>query len=281
MSPAEDDTCMFLEKFFVAFDFCPVERVFVWLNCNCFLNVAPQLHDTAGQMGCQCCRMIKRWVWLCSHYLLFVCFVPLFCVTWSFWWIFFTFNWDWSVLTLHLCFKAFFVCFFKSTEASLPRNTAPVTSSHCVNTVFVSMLALLMLAATASQSHYGWRLLALYCYLLSNNLSPYLQSQFKSLLAHITISCVVSCRSIYNMSALSASRGLFVQTVSQYANSHPPWLLYFFTELSIRSESTRHCCQGSTSPFFYRWTGRPNSAGKRDFDCRLMKGHAVIRIPES
>lgn len=36
-------------------------RVFVWLNFDNFVHVSLQLHDTASQMGCQCCRMIKRW----------------------------------------------------------------------------------------------------------------------------------------------------------------------------------------------------------------------------
>lgn len=71
------------QRSFVAF-ICAVQSkksFFAWLRFNCFLNVPPQLHYTAGQMGCQCCRMIKRWVWLCSRYLfLFVCFVPRFCV---------------------------------------------------------------------------------------------------------------------------------------------------------------------------------------------------------
>lgn len=37
-----------------------IQKVVVWLKFNGFLHVPPQLHDTAGQMGCQCCRMIKR-----------------------------------------------------------------------------------------------------------------------------------------------------------------------------------------------------------------------------
>jgi len=51
----------------------------MWIEFNSFVNVSPQLHNTDGQMGCRCCRMIKRWeVCLClfpvSHNVRFVYF---------------------------------------------------------------------------------------------------------------------------------------------------------------------------------------------------------------
>ncbi len=62
-------------------------RVFVRLKFNCSLNVPPQLHDTAGQMGCQCCRMIKRWEVCLTLAVITSLFVCLFRLTRSFQWM--------------------------------------------------------------------------------------------------------------------------------------------------------------------------------------------------
>lgn len=46
----------------------------------------------------------------------------------------------------------------------------------------------------------------------------------------------------------------------------------FFEQKNLQGIIVR----ASTSPCCWRWARRQNRAGKRDFDCRLMKGHAVI-----